>query len=158
VSSLWTPGGERPVGRQPQPQPESEPPQARQPQHHDHEHERLDPQTEAELAEMQRQIAEAPAWAVIANHAIGLFQLAGVHLSQQPPNFEEARLAIDAMAAMVEGLEGRLGPDEATLKDALAQIRLAFVQIQAGSGGGAEAHPEPPEAGGEAAAGGDPWA
>ena len=101
---------------------------------------------------MQRQIAEAPAWAVVANHVVGLFQLAGVHLSQQPPNFDEARLAIDAMAAVVEGLEGRLGPDEATLKDALGQIRLAFVQIQAGSGGGVEPHPEPPEAGG------DPWA
>ena len=153
MSSLWTPGGERPVGRQPQPEPES------QAQPHQHQHggqgpERLDPETEAELAEMQRQIAEAPAWAVIANHAVGLFQLAGVHLSQQPPNLEEARLAIDAMAALVDGLAGRLGPDEATLKDALGQIRLAFVQIQAGSGGGAEAHPEPPEAG----AGGDPWA
>ena len=144
MSSLWTPGGERPVGRQPQPEPD--------PQAHAHEHERLDPETEAELAEMQRQIAEAPAWAVIANHAVGLFQLAGVHLSQQPPNFEEARLAIDAMAAMVEGLEGRLGPDEATLKDALAQIRLAFVQIQAGGDGGAEAQSEPP------GPGGDPWA
>ena len=144
MSSLWTPGGERPVGRQPQPEPD--------PQAHAHEHERLDPETEAELAEMQRQIAEAPAWAVIANHAVGLFQLAGVHLSQQPPKFEEARLAIDAMAAMVEGLEGRLGPDEATLKDALAQIRLAFVQIQAGGDGGAEAQSEPPDSGG------DPWA
>ena len=154
MSSLWTPGGERPVGRQPQ---EPAQPQAHAAHDHGHEPERLDPETEAELAEMQRQIAEAPAWAVIANHAVGLFQLAGVHLSQQPPNFDEARLAIDAMAGLVEGLQGRLGPDEATLKDALAQIRMAYVQIQAGSGGGAEAHPEPPEppaAGG----GGDPWA
>jgi hypothetical protein len=157
VSSLWTPGGERPVGRQAQPEPGQQ--QRQQPQQ-----ERLDPETEAELMEMQRQIAEAPAWAVVANHAVGLFQLAGVHLSQQPPKFEEARLAIDALAALVEGLEGRLGPDEATLKDALAQIRLAFVQIQAGSGGGAEAHPEPPDAGGSTGSsgstgsGGDPWA
>jgi hypothetical protein len=117
----------------------------------------MDPETEAELLEMQRQIAEAPAWAVIANHVVGLFQLAGVHLSQQPPNFEESRLAIDAMAAIVEKLEGRLGPDEPTLRDALAQIRLAFVQIQAGSGGGAEAHPEPPTEGPQGS-GGDPWA
>ncbi|MGH2686450.1 MAG: hypothetical protein ACRDJP_13380 [Actinomycetota bacterium] len=148
MSSLWTPGGERPVGRQPQPEPEAQAGPGQQ---------RLDPETEAELAEMQRQIAEAPAWAVVANHAIGLFQLAGVHLSQQPPKLEEARLAIDGMAALVEGLEGRLGPEEVTLKDALAQIRLAFVQIQAGSGGGVESHPEPPDAG-AGGAGGDPWA
>ena len=153
MSSLWTPGGERPVGRQSQP----DPGQQQQQQHQQPHEERLDPETEAELMEMQRQIAEAPAWAVVANHVVGLFQLAGVHLSQQPPKLDEARLAIDAMSAIVEGLEGRLGPDEGTLKDALAQIRLAFVQIQAGSGGGVEAHPEPPDADG-GSAGGDPWA
>lgn len=153
MSSLWTPGGERPVGRPQQPPgPPPPPPPPGGPGD-----ERLDPETEAELLEMQRQIAEAPAWAVIANHVVGLFQLAGVHLSQQPPKLDEARLAIDAMAAIIDGLEGRLGPDETTLKDALAQIRLAFVQIQAGSGGGTEAHPEPPSEG-PADTGGDPWA
>jgi hypothetical protein len=30
----------------------------------------------------------------------------------------------------VEGLSGRLGPDEAALADGLAQLRLAFVQIR----------------------------
>jgi len=30
----------------------------------------------------------------------------------------------------VEGLGDRLGPDVATLRDALAQIRMAFVQIK----------------------------
>ena len=50
-------------------------------------------------------------------------------LHREAARLEEARLAIDAMAALVEGLAGRLGRDEATLKDALAQLRLAFVQI-----------------------------
>jgi hypothetical protein len=149
MSSLWTPGGERPVGGgqggqggQSGPGPGGG--QGGQGGPHDHgPHDHGDPeggldaanreQLEAELAEMHRQIAEAPAAAVIANHAIGLFQLAGVHLSQQPPHLDDARLAVDALAALVEGLAGRLGPDEPTLKDALAQIQLAFVQIQAGA-------------------------
>ena len=65
----------------------------------------------------------------MANHAYGLFELAAIHLSQQPPRLDQARLAVDAMAALVEGLAGRLGEAERSLHDALAQIRLAFVQI-----------------------------
>jgi hypothetical protein len=35
---------------------------------------------------------------------------------------------------MVEGLGERLGPDIGTMRDALSQIRLAFVQIKGASG------------------------
>ncbi len=82
-----------------------------------------------ELHEAQREILSVPASAIVANHVIGLFQLAAVHLQVSPPNLDDARLAIDAMGAMVEGLQGRLGVDEGTLEDALAQIRLAYVQV-----------------------------
>jgi hypothetical protein len=60
-----------------------------------------------------------------------MFELAAVHLSQRPPQFEQARLAIDGLASIVEGLRGRLGDAEASLADALAQIRLAYVQVSA---------------------------
>jgi hypothetical protein len=70
-----------------------------------------------------------PAEVVIANHAYGLFELAAIHLSQQPPNLDEARLAVDALGAVVGGLAGRLGQAESSLQDALAQIRLTYVQI-----------------------------
>ena len=40
---------------------------------------------------------------------------------------------------MVEGLEGRLGENEHVLRDALAQLRLAFVQLQGAAGEGAGA-------------------
>jgi hypothetical protein len=44
-------------------------------------------------------------------------------------------LAVDGMGLLVEGLAGRLGQAEASLRDALMQIRLAFVQIGGGEGG-----------------------
>jgi hypothetical protein len=95
--------------------------------------ENLGPEEQAELAarldELRRQLLGTPAEIVVANHAYGLFELAAIHLSQQPPRREEARLAVDAMAALVEGLAGRLGEAEPSLRDALAQNRLAFVQI-----------------------------
>lgn len=86
------------------------------------------------MAELRRELLSAPAEIVVANHAYGLFELAAIHLSQQPPGIDRARLAIDAMAALVEGLAGRLGEPEAALRDALTQIRMAFVEIS-GSGG-----------------------
>ena len=66
-----------------------------------------------EMADVQRQMAEAPAAVVIANHAMGIYELATIHLRQQPPNLAEAKVAIDAFGALLEALKGRLGPDEA---------------------------------------------
>ncbi len=92
----------------------------------------LTPEQEELLGELQaarEQLAQAPAALVVANHAIGLFQLAAIHLDRDPANLEEARLAIDALAALVEGLPGRLGEEEQSLKEALAQLRLAYVEV-----------------------------
>ena len=75
-------------------------------------------------------MAEVPAEVVVINHAMGLYELAAIHLSAAPPDLAAAALAIDAFACLVEGLGERLGPDVATLRDALAQIRMAFVQIK----------------------------
>lgn len=86
---------------------------------------------EAKMAELRRQLAEAPAAVVIANHCFGMFELAALHLSLQPPKLDEAQLAIDALGAVIEGLAGRLGDEEQQLRDGLAQLRLAFVQIKA---------------------------
>ena len=85
----------------------------------------------AALDEARHRLAEVPAQAVVANHVMGLYELAAIHLSAEPPRFGDAALAIDAVACLVEGLGERLGPDAATLAEALSNIRLAFVQIKA---------------------------
>lgn len=81
-----------------------------------------------ELAEARVRLMETEVSTVLANHAVGIYELAAIHLTADEPKIEEARLAIDGLAALVEGLEGRLGEGEATLRDGLHQIRLAFVQ------------------------------
>lgn len=128
MSTIWTPGGEQPVGGGDDPG--------------DADHgEVSEEELEAQMEALRRELADTPAYAVIANHCLGLFQLAALHLSLQPPKVGEAQLAIDALGAVVEGLAGRLGPDEQQLKDGLAQLRIAFVQIKATSEGGAAAPP-----------------
>ena len=89
------------------------------------------------MLELRRQLAETPAAVVVTNHCFGLFELAALHLSLQPPQLDQAQVAIDALGAVVEGLAGRLGQDEDTLRDGLAQLRMAYVQLKATSAGGA---------------------
>lgn len=85
---------------------------------------------EATLAEARKRVAETPANVVVVNHVMGLYELAAIHLSANPPRLDQATLAIDAVACLVDGIGPRLGEEHATLRDALANIRLAFVQIK----------------------------
>jgi len=125
MSSLWTPGGERPVEREPS-QPAPAPPL-------DDDEQLTDEEMAARMVELRDQLARTPAAAVVANHAYGLFELAALHLSLDPPQLDEAQIAIDALGAIVTGLVGRLGEAEHHLQDGLAQLRLAFVQLKGGA-------------------------
>jgi hypothetical protein len=84
----------------------------------------------AVLEETRRRLAEVPAEIVITNHIMGLYELAAIHLGNVPPDLVQAALSIDAVACLVEGLGDRIGPDASTMRDALSNIRLAFVQIK----------------------------
>ncbi|HEX3540614.1 MAG TPA: DUF1844 domain-containing protein [Acidimicrobiales bacterium] len=141
MSTLWTPDGERPVRREPpagagagQPASPGGQPPAGGPDGPP-----ISPEDEAAMAELQEQLAHTPVELVIANHAFGLFELAALHLSLQPPQLPEARLAIDALGALIEGLAGRLGEYERQLIEGLANLRMAYVQIRAASQPGAPA-------------------
>jgi len=146
VSSLWTPDGERPVGpgagggtaggsaASPDNGPDNGP---------DHGPIGGEEPDEAaladEMAAMRADLVSAPVDVVVANHCYGLFELAAVYLSEQPPLLPQACLAIDALAALIGGLEGRLGSAEEQLRDGLNQLRLAYVQIDGARRAGEQA-------------------
>ena len=83
----------------------------------------------AELAAARQRLSQTPAAEVIANHVMGIYELAAIHLSDENPKLNEAQIAIDAMTGIVEALEGRLGENENVIKDALQQIQMAYVQV-----------------------------
>ncbi len=115
--SLWTPSGEYPVSEKPPPVAEpvaGKPPPEEPP---------------VDVDELRRQLADAPAEVVVANHCYGLFELAAVYLSQSPPLLPQAQLAIDALGYLIEGLGDRLGEARSPLQEALAQIRVAYVEV-----------------------------
>lgn len=82
-----------------------------------------------QLAKLEAELAETPVEDVIANHCYGLFQLAALHLSAEKARTREARLAIDALGAIIEKLGSRLGASFEPLSQGLSQIQLAFVHI-----------------------------
>ena len=124
MSNLWTPGGEHePTSPRAQGQaPGAEPGAA----------DVADEEAREQLRQLREQLAATPVADIVANHAIGLWELAVLHLSPsegEVPDLEQAQLAIDAMGALVEGLGGRLGRHEEPLREALAQLRLAYVEM-----------------------------
>jgi hypothetical protein len=124
VSTLWTPGGEH----EPTPRVEGQAPGA-EPGAAD---EVADEEAREQLRQLREQLAATPVADIVANHAIGLWELAVLHLSPpegEVPDLEQAQLAIDAMGALVEGLGDRLGRHEEPLREALAQLRLAYVEM-----------------------------
>lgn len=98
------------------------------------------PEQIEEMLRARAELASVPVTDIVANHAVGLWQLAVLHLMPDPdpeglpmpPRLDEARLAIDALGALVDGLGERLAPHDETLRDALSQLRLAYVQVAGG--------------------------
>jgi len=144
MSTLWTPSGEHPIDERPSTpggdadrQGPTTPSSARvssgRPGGEGDDRVAADAMGDEEIdvAELRRQLAATPAEVVIANHCYGLFELAAVYLSQDPPLIPQSRIAIDALGYLVDGLGERLGEANEPLREALAQIRLGFVQVEA---------------------------
>ena len=123
MSTLWTPDGERQV---PPPKKEQNSPQGNRASEPTTEEVK---NAEASVEQLRKELLEAAAEDVVANHCYGLFELAAIYLSATPPKLKDASLAIDALSAITDGLKGRLGTAEAEVQEALSQLKLAFVQI-----------------------------
>jgi hypothetical protein len=152
--SLWTPSGEHPVDRpgrsapdeatSPPPGTPTAPPAAGPTSLDD-----LSPEERAEAEELarqvdtaRRQVLDAPAGSVVAQQAFQFYELAALHLSQPQPKLDDVRVAIDAFAAVVNGVGSRLGEAEQPLRQALNQIQMAFVEVSRSVGGARERAPE----------------
>ena len=82
-----------------------------------------------QLDAAREQLLAAPAGLVIGQQTLQFYELAALHLSQPEPRLDDARIAIDALAAVLDRLGPRLGEAEQALRQALNQIQLAFVEV-----------------------------
>ena len=132
MSSLWTPSGEHFPKRGGRRRRRSPRPAGRHGRHAPVTRGRpTDEQAEAqaEVDAMRAQLANTPAEVVVANHCYGLFELAAIYLSQTPPELFQARLAIDGLGALLDGLEGASGRPSPRCCESLSQLRLAYVRL-----------------------------
>ena len=145
MSTLWTPSGEYAPRDEPEAAGPAPRPEAPRPDEPD-ETERL-----TAIRAVHEELRRAPVAEVVANHALGLFELAIVHLGIATPpgpdgrqpaaDLPSAKFAIDAMAALVDGLGSRFGEVEAPLRDALTQAQVAYVRVAGAPGEGAPGEP-----------------
>jgi Domain of unknown function (DUF1844) len=135
MSTIWTPSGEYVPREEPPKRGEGPPPAPPGGGPAGPEREPTQEEVEAALAQA-RQVLAMPVVEHIGGHVMALFELAALHLEreaatggEEQPDLAEASLAIDAMAALVEGLGDRLAPYREQLQSALDQLRMAFVKL-----------------------------
>jgi Domain of unknown function (DUF1844) len=93
--------------------------------------------TPDQLEQLREQLASVSAGDVVAEAALSLIALAYVRLGIPPEqharfrNLDAARLLVDALGGMLSATEGRLGPAEPGLREALANLRMAFAEVVA---------------------------
>ena len=84
------------------------------------------PEQEAEARRLAQEVAQTPSLEWVVNVAVTLANVAGTKLDLGAP--ADAQLAIDALAALIEGLGPRLENAEAPLRQTLAQLQLAYAE------------------------------
>jgi len=141
LMTIWTPSGEHEIPRNSSDSPDQSKQvksggQAAEPVGSGPDGE-IDPevqqQYEEQLAEISQRILETPIETMLAQHFVGLFEIAAIHLSADSPNLHNARLVINAMDGMMSATEGELGNAEEPMQSMLHQIRMAFVSVSKGS-------------------------
>jgi hypothetical protein len=146
VSSLWTPYGEDPVpptgSGSPPPGggtgggPSGGPPDGPPPDD-------IDPE---QMREMLTRLAETPVEAIVTQFAVELQEITVLHLglsAERPESLAQASIALDAMGAMVDALGDRLGPNAEPLRQAVAALRLGYVEVSSEVGQAGETPPAP---------------
>jgi Domain of unknown function (DUF1844) len=110
--------------------------------------------TPDQLEQLREQLASVPAGEVVAEAAVPLITMAQMRLGLPPEHnarfrdLDAARLLVDALGGLLAATEGRLGAPEPSLRNALANLRLAFAEVAAHPdhpAGEASAPPPPPE-------------
>jgi hypothetical protein len=102
--------------------------------------------SEEELrAAYEAEIARVRVEDVLVQTVVSLLNLAarkaGLTGAEEDPDFEQVRQAIDATRALLPMVEPTLGPDAKQVRDALAQLQLAYARS------GAKPPPDAPRAG-----------
>jgi len=88
------------------------------------------PEQQEEAARMAEEMARIPSLEWVINVSVTLANAAGTKLNAG--QVDDAGLAIDALAALVEKVGPNLGDAEAPLRQTLAQLQMGYAQMAGG--------------------------
>ena len=91
---------------------------------------------EAELARLR--VEEVLIQTVVSLLNLGARKAGMVPGSEAERDLDQVRKAIDALRALLPVAEPDLGPNAGPLRDALAQLQMAYAQLAGGAAGGEE--------------------
>ena len=138
MSSLWTPGGEHPVDPEPEAHPGADlSDDLADDLDDDLPDDLADAEMRAEIDEVRRQLAQVPPEVVVANHVMGLYELAAIHLSQDPPNVPALRSPSTRWGRSSKASPGDSGEAEPTFA---TRCRSSVMFVQVTGSGRAEHH------------------
>lgn len=89
---------------------------------------------EEDVRRLSEELARAPARDWVVNVAVTLANVAGAKLERHEAG--DARVAVDALAGILDSVGTQLGDAERPLGQTLAQLRFACAELGSGSGGG----------------------
>ena len=101
--------------------------------------------TPSRCARCSTRLAETPVEAIVTQFAVELQEIAVLHLglaAERPESLAQAAIAIDAMGAIVDAVGERFGPNAEPLRQAVAALRLGFVEVSSEIGQAGDAAPE----------------
>jgi hypothetical protein len=84
------------------------------------------PEQEAEAQRAAEEMAKVPSREWVLNVAVTLANVGGIKL--QDGQLEDAQLAIDAFAGMIDKIESQMGDAAPVLRQTLAQLQMAYAQ------------------------------
>ncbi len=123
------------------------------------------PSQEELAAAYEEQLKQLRVEDVVLQTVVSLLNLGGRKAGLAPGtederDVEQVKLAVEAAKGLLPLVEDKLGPDAATLRDAISQLQLAYVQLSGGGAppSGGEQQPEQkPEGSGPAQSSGRLW-
>ena len=87
-----------------------------------------EPTVDGDVTDELEYLRQTRAQDLLANHFFVLAQWAAVHLASTPADLAGAQLVIDAMGALLDAGDQRLGPNLSLYRSALAEIQQVFVR------------------------------
>ncbi len=122
MKTLWTPDGEKPITTEKKAGP------AKQTTNEIDQSTMSEEDINSLMEKVRENILNTPVEDLIINHMMGLAEIVAVHLNENEPDLEAARLGIDTVDAILSSIGKRLDNEkESAFRSILSELQMVWV-------------------------------